>query len=108
MFLIVLFVGVAGVGKTRGEFALLSTFLTVIVVGGYWWKEEVAYENVPAENVARAILGIQGGCEVRQSTANSQLISGKGDTPCTTLEKKTKAIGKKRRNPNSIQRKSEN
>ena len=41
IFMIVLFVGVFGVKLTWGESALLSAFLTVIGVGGYWWKEEV-------------------------------------------------------------------
>jgi hypothetical protein len=42
VFLICLFVGVFGVKLTWGESALLAAFLTVIGVGGYWWKEEVA------------------------------------------------------------------
>ena len=39
-FLIVLLVGYFFVDFTWGESALLSAFLTVIGVGGYWWKEE--------------------------------------------------------------------
>jgi hypothetical protein len=39
VLVIVLVVGVVGVQLTWGESALLSAFLTVIGVGGYWWKE---------------------------------------------------------------------
>lgn len=41
VFVIVLVVGVIGVKLTWGESAFLSAFLTVIGIGGYWWKEEV-------------------------------------------------------------------
>jgi len=41
IFVIVLVVGVIGVKLTWGESAFLSAFLTVIGIGGYWWKEEV-------------------------------------------------------------------
>lgn len=43
IFLVVLLVGVFGVKLTWGESALLSAFLTVIGVGAYWWREEVAW-----------------------------------------------------------------
>jgi hypothetical protein len=39
-FLILLLAGYFFVDFTWGEAALLSAFLTVIGVGGYWWKEE--------------------------------------------------------------------
>lgn len=39
-FLIVLLIGYFFVDLTWGESAFLSAFLTVIGVGGYWWKEE--------------------------------------------------------------------
>ena len=40
VFLVVLLVGYFFVDLAWGEAALLSAFLTVIGVGGYWWKEE--------------------------------------------------------------------
>jgi hypothetical protein len=40
VFVVVLVVGVVGVKLAWSESALLSAFLTVIGVGGYWWKEE--------------------------------------------------------------------
>jgi hypothetical protein len=43
VFLIVLVVGVVGVKLTWGESALLSAVITVMGVGGYWWKEEVGF-----------------------------------------------------------------
>jgi hypothetical protein len=40
VFLVVLLGGYFFVELAWGEAALLSAFLTVIGVGGYWWKEE--------------------------------------------------------------------
>jgi hypothetical protein len=39
VFIIVLLIGVYGVELAWGESAMLSAFLTVIGVGGYWWRE---------------------------------------------------------------------
>jgi hypothetical protein len=39
IFLLILFVGVSFIDLKWSESALLSAFLTVIGVGGYWWKE---------------------------------------------------------------------
>jgi hypothetical protein len=39
-FLVVLFVGVIWIDFTWGESAMLSALLTVVGVGGYWWREE--------------------------------------------------------------------
>jgi hypothetical protein len=40
VFLIVLLLGYFFVDLAWAESAMLSAFLTVIGVGGYWWKEE--------------------------------------------------------------------
>jgi hypothetical protein len=40
VFLVILLLGYFFVDLAWGESALLSAFLTVIGVGGYWWKEE--------------------------------------------------------------------
>jgi hypothetical protein len=40
IFLLILFVGVLFIDFSWSESALLSAFLTIIGVGGYWWKEE--------------------------------------------------------------------
>ena len=39
VFLVVLLVGYFFVALTWGESAMLAAFLTVIAVGGYWWRE---------------------------------------------------------------------
>jgi hypothetical protein len=39
IFLLLLLVVVSFIDLKWSESALLSTFLTVIGVGGYWWKE---------------------------------------------------------------------
>ena len=41
VFVIVFVVGIIGVQLAWGESALLAAFLTVIGVGGYWWRYEV-------------------------------------------------------------------
>ena len=41
IFLLILFVGVLFIDFTWSEAAFLSAFLTVVGVGGYWWREEV-------------------------------------------------------------------
>ena len=40
VFLVVLLVGYFFVKLAWGESALLAAFLTVVGVGGFWWKEE--------------------------------------------------------------------
>lgn len=40
VFLIVLLAGYFFVDLAWGESAFLAGFLTVVGVGGYWWKEE--------------------------------------------------------------------
>lgn len=40
VFLIVLMVGVFGMQLTWGESALLAAVVTIMGVGGYWWKDE--------------------------------------------------------------------
>ena len=40
-FLILFFVGVFGIEASVGESLLGSAVLTIVGVGGYWWKEKV-------------------------------------------------------------------
>jgi hypothetical protein len=41
VFAVVFFGGVRFVGLTWSESLLLSAFLTVVGVGGFWWREQV-------------------------------------------------------------------